>query len=328
MNTRLLFYFLAILLIASCEIENTPPVAKVYALPAIGDTTTVFMLEGKNSSDAESSYFALRYRWDTDADGSWDAGYSTATSFTARFSKEGYQKFILEVTDSDGAATSVTDSVFVLSRNTELDTLTDPRDGQRYRIVKIGERWWMSDNLRYGVPIDVKTAFRDNGRIEFLYYNNSKDLDHYGSLYTWLEAHEYPTHTVFRDICPPGWRIPTSDQWADLIKKYPQPFDILYYLGPSSIVGLGVTMTGYYRYGDPLDPMKGEYKADRYGVRYWTSGFTGQDTTRFFTGINFSRDSSYFVRSYHHPSWIYHPMFPGYIIGHNTVEAYYVRCVR
>lgn len=327
MRIKVLLLFLAVLTNA-CQPENTLPVAMVYAVPEAGDSTTVFMLEGKNSSDQESSFFVLKYRWDTNADGIWDSGYSTRTSTTARFIGTGYQKYVLEVTDEDGGASIVTDSVFILVRNLNLDTFTDSRNGHPYRMVKIGSNWWMAENLAFGTPIDAKTPFRNNDVIEFLYFNNDKEYDHYGCLYTWDEAHQYPRFSVHRDICPPGWRIPSISQWSDLFKTYAQPFDILYYFGPSSIENLGIEMRGYYQYGDPLEPMNGDYSGDEYRVRYWTSGFTGEDSTRFFTGINFTRDSCYFVKSFNRPAWIYHPQFPAYIIGFETIEAYYVRCIK
>lgn len=327
MKTRLLIYFSISLTLASCQPENTPPVALVYSLPVIGDTTTVFLLEGKNSSDNESSYFALRYRWDTNSDGIWETQYSTQPSYTSRFSKTGYQKYILEVADTDGGTATVIDSVFLLvSNQAVMDTLTDLRDGHRYAIVKVGDKWWMAENLRFGTPIDFKTPFTDNGLVEFIYFNNNQDLNYYGSLYTWVEANQYPMPALYRDICPPGWRIPSGDQWLDLFKSYSQPFDVPYYFGTSSITGLGIEMNGFYKYGDPDNPMKGEYQKDRYGVRYWTSQYTGEDTTRYFTGINFSRDSCYLVNSYNHPEWIKNSA--GIIIGYKTPEACYVRCIK
>ncbi len=328
MKNRILISILPIIFLASCQAENTPPIPKAFALPQVGDTTTIFMLEAKNSSDMETSYFALRYRWDTDANGTWDCEYSTQTSYTARFAKTGYQKYILEVADDDGGTATYTDSVFILAKNLNSDTLTDPRNGQHYHIVKIGSNWWMAENLRYGSPLDNQTPFHNDDQVEYLRFNNSADFGYYGSLYTWVEANWYPTQSVYKDICPPGWRIPTTDQWAAILKKYSQPFDVLYYFGSSSIENLGVQMRGYYQYGDPYTPMKGKYKGEQYSVRYWTPGFTGEDTTRYFTAINFTRDSAYFVKSYCRPDWIYHPFFPGYIIGFKSPEACYVRCIK
>ncbi|TSA35503.1 MAG: hypothetical protein D4R64_09525 [Porphyromonadaceae bacterium] len=327
MNTRHLIYIILTGLIASCEPENTPPIAAVFSLPGTGDTTTVFMLDGKNSSDNESSYFILRYRWDVDADGTWETAFSTRSSYTARFSRTGYQKYILEVADEDGGTATAIDSVFILSPNRQVDILTDSRDGNRYRIVKIGENWWMAENLRYGTPVPCNTTQTNNDLAEFLYFNNSINFEKYGGLYTWVEANYYPSPALFRDICPTGWRIPSPDQWSGLFKTYSQPFGILYYFGVSSIENLGIEMKGYYKYGDPKNPMEGEFKDDRSGVRYWTSGFTGEDTTRYFTGINFSRDSWNFVQSFNRTEWIYHPLLL-YIIGYRTPEACYVRCIK
>jgi hypothetical protein len=31
----------------------------------------------------------------------------------------------------------------------QLDTITDNRDGQKYRVVKTGEQWWMAQNFYY-----------------------------------------------------------------------------------------------------------------------------------------------------------------------------------
>jgi len=328
MKIRSMLYLCLTIQVIACTPENTPPSAAVFSIPEVGDSATVFMLDGRNSSDQESSFFVLKYRWDLDADGVWDTDYSSRTSNAARFIKPGFQKYILEVADEDGGTSTVVDSVFILQQNLNSDTLTDSRDGIRYRIVKIGENWWVADNLRFGNQIDFSVYPGNNDRIEYLYFNNSKDFEDYGSLYTWMEANMYPSPLLFRDICPPGWRIPTATQWSDLIKKYAVPFDVLYYFGLSSIENLGVQMHGYYRYGNPDHPMNGIYLGDQYAVRYWTSSFTGQDTTIQFTGMHFSRDSSYFVKTKNRPEWIYHPMFPGYVIGFRSPEACYVKCIK
>ena len=92
--------------------------------------------------------------------------------------------------------------------------------------------------------------------------------------------------------------------------------------------GFRVSLNGYYRYGTPKQPLAGEFREEQESVRYWTSDYAGSDSTRSFKAIHMERDSVYVVSSFIKPEWIYHPQFPGYIIGYKTPEACYVRCIR
>lgn len=62
----------------------------------------------------------------------------------------------------------------------------DPRDGNAYRTVTIGNLTWIADNLDFGMS-------RDNGREE--------------NFYSLKEA---------KDAIPSGWRLPTPDDWEQL----------------------------------------------------------------------------------------------------------------
>jgi uncharacterized protein (TIGR02145 family) len=328
MNLRLLIFIILLGLLASCEPDNTPPVAVVSSNPGIGDTTTIFMLDASGCSDQESSFYVLRYRWDCDNDGTWDTDYSTRTGYAARFSKPGYQTYRLEVADEDGGTATITDSVFILSFNQDPDTLTDLRDGNRYPVIRIGETWWMADNLRFGTPIDWKTVPSRDSVVEYLFFNNDQAYQDYGALYTWEEAHYFRFSRITDDICPPGWRLPLPEEWTALFKSYTQPFDVTYYFGPNSVENLGIEMNGYYEYGDPNYPLRGEFSEDQTVVRYWTGYSSGADSLRTLTGIHFTRDSWKLVNSFSKPVWIYSDYFPGYITGYSPVEAAYVRCVK
>ncbi|WP_290744549.1 fibrobacter succinogenes major paralogous domain-containing protein [Fibrobacter sp. UBA4309] len=105
--------------------------------------------------------------------------------------------------------------------NCEYDSLTDERDGQTYKTVKIGSQWWMAENLNY-----------ETGN-SYCYNNNSANCTKYGRLYTWAAAMDSvgtlttngkgcgykktcsPTYPV-RGICPEGWHLPSKTEFETL----------------------------------------------------------------------------------------------------------------
>jgi len=83
----------------------------------------------------------------------------------------------------------------------EFDTFIDLRDSTEYKIVKIGEMWWMAENLKY---------WTENKGI--WYYEQRSDYYHkYGYLYDWDTA---------CNVCPDGWHLPSRKEWFDLINSF------------------------------------------------------------------------------------------------------------
>ena len=108
--------------------------------------------------------------------------------------------------------------------------LTDARDNQVYKTVKIGDQVWMAENLNYSVNPDVQSwcGGGESGT------TNEGDCDLYGRLYTWAAAvgrsedecgyeHECDLSDAknekgeVRGICPEGWHLPSKDEWEALI---------------------------------------------------------------------------------------------------------------
>ena len=104
-------------------------------------------------------------------------------------------------------------------------TLVDSRDGKIYQTVKIGNQWWMAENLNYGTMINSTTGDyqQTNNEIaeKYCYNNDAYNCTNYGGLYEWDEAMNYAPSDSFnpgttQGICPIGWHLPTEEEWKTL----------------------------------------------------------------------------------------------------------------
>ncbi len=79
-------------------------------------------------------------------------------------------------------------------------TLVDLRDENQYttKLMKDGKKW-MSMNLNHKVANS------------FCYDGKDSNCDKYGRLYTLKAA---------KKACPPGWHLPSDDEWREMTKNY------------------------------------------------------------------------------------------------------------
>jgi uncharacterized protein (TIGR02145 family) len=98
-------------------------------------------------------------------------------------------------------------------------TFTDSRDNHVYRWVKIGDQFWMAENLAYLPSVHPSSDTLDNLPHCYVYSyegDSTKDAIEnanfatYGVLYNWDAAQK---------ACPSGWNLPTDKEWKVLEKS-------------------------------------------------------------------------------------------------------------
>jgi len=146
-------------------------------------------------------------------------------------------------------------------------TVTD-FDGNVYRTIRIGDQWWMAENLkvihyRNGDPIpNVTDDLTWEWVLSGAYCNYDNDEGHvatYGRLYNWWAVDDP------RNIAPEGWHVPSDIEWKQLEM----------YIGMSQAEA---DATGY----------RGTYEGDKLkeaGISHWCIDNTGATNETGFTAL-------------------------------------------
>lgn len=108
----------------------------------------------------------------------------------------------------------------------EYSTITDDRDGQVYRTVRIGNQTWMAQNLNFKNYPEGVIVPKD--------YDDKPLPELYGMLYTWDAAvdsaglfsndakgcgygNSCAKESDIRGLCPENWHLPDQTEWEELI---------------------------------------------------------------------------------------------------------------
>jgi uncharacterized protein (TIGR02145 family) len=102
-------------------------------------------------------------------------------------------------------------------------------DGNYYNIITIGAQIWMAENLkttRYNDGVGISypgnnnTEWLSNTTGAYAWYNNNEVVykSTYGALYNWYTVDAASNEN--RNVCPTGWRVPTSDEFLDIQNLY------------------------------------------------------------------------------------------------------------
>lgn len=97
--------------------------------------------------------------------------------------------------------------------NTNMGTFTDPRDGQEYKTVTIGNQTWLAENFNFNPQ-------------------KCGGCEVYARFYNWRKIYE---------VMPDGWHFPTEEECLELID----------FLGGDSIAGGKMKETGNVHWLNP-----------------------------------------------------------------------------
>ncbi len=223
------------------SIENKPPRPKIITPTRYGNIETQFYLNAWGCLDDMTPTSKLLLRWDFDGDGNWDTNQNSELEIYHQYTMPGIYTCILEAEDEEGL-TDITSFVFEVSPyDYPTGFFKDKRDNKYYGTVKIGDYWWMSENLDY--RLEPKMGLP---HVQKCYDDNPVNCDKYGALYamefarTFLDFYE-------DSICPESWHIPTRKEMENLIENIEYP-NGMYALLPNGSSGFNALFGGYIIY--------------------------------------------------------------------------------
>ena len=184
------------------------------------------------------------------------------------------------VNPQDAATKAYVDSLFQIIRVIE-QGLTDI-EGNHYRVVKIGNQYWMTENLKTtkyadGTPLVRGTGVGDitgdyTTKYYFWYSDDSVSFyETYGALYTWAAImNDSPGSDAnpsgVQGVCPMDWHIPSDAEWKELEM----------YLGMSQAEADGTEWRGTDE----------GLKLRETGILHWTSPNLGASNSSGFTALS------------------------------------------
>ena len=135
------------------------------------------------------------------------------------------------------------------------ETMTDSRDGRKYRVFTAGGVTMMVENLSYATA-DSSWCIGNSGSCSN------------GRLYAWSSA---------KKACPSGWRLPGRGEWSDINDVLKAVGNDYSYYGEGwdkdkgeDLYGLNITPTGFYEFymQNGADPMTTQAHTTS-GAFYW-----------------------------------------------------------
>ena len=285
-------------------------------------TKTTEPAEGSSTSKVSSSSSWNEVTGSSSSSSRNDAQYESSSESKVSEPAEGLSSSI-DSPESNGSAQTlssssaeessssvVSSSSFIGCKTAEVDNceygeILDERDGKKYKTVKIGDQWWMAENLNFEYKIyDEKTedsvsygnfCNKDECKIFSRFYNWGAAMDSAGVFSDngkGCGARRMCTITYpVRGVCPNGWHLPDTTEWKNLyntIGNSPNAMQARNYevwTNANDAFGLSIIPSGYYFYANPpMDCLMCAkayfWSANEYDIKrafYWTLTASGFD---------------------------------------------------
>ncbi|MFA4907903.1 MAG: FISUMP domain-containing protein [archaeon] len=211
-------------------------------------TSTTAKCGGTVTSDGGSAVTSRGVCWSTDQNPTVSDSKTTNGTGTGSFTSEitgltagttYYVRAYATNSAGTGYGSAMPFGFYIHETGTVIDI-----DGNTYQTVKIGNQWWMAENLKVthyrngeAIPnVTDNTAWSNLTTGAYCNYeNNSTNVDTYGRLYNWYAVDDS------RNIAPTGWHVPTDAEWQTLVD----------YLGGESVAGGKMKETGTTHWRSP-----------------------------------------------------------------------------
>ena len=182
--------------------------SSVVAGPVLADVVDMLAESSGAVESSESAKSSGSVKSSSSAKSSESAKISSSSSENeAVSSSRGSEDIVLSSTVDPEILVKASPCRVDSTDSCEYGTLTDERDGQTYKTVKIGNLWWMAENLNYAYLQPV--ADMDSG--SFCLNDSLEYCEKYGRLYPWAVA---------LGICPSGWHLPWYMEYTTMLDRF------------------------------------------------------------------------------------------------------------
>ena len=293
--------------------ENRPPEPAFELAIPYGNIQTHFYFDCWGTRDDNLSPSQILLRWDWNNDGEWDTPFTLDKVFYHQYTEPGIYDFKLQAKDEKLITAEVEGQVTVSPYNNQTGYFRDSRDGNLYGTVKIGNQWWMAENLRFEIPEKTKSGLEAT----LCLFEQQDWCESIGQLYHISSVTNDRFDSREFEVCPHGWKIPLKEDIEQLVQTLGGDYYAkeLMFGGQSDFNGVYAGYASYLITGGMTEPFDTVYFFEEtYESFYLPSNSIAPD-------INEARSDIYMIRISRSDGSLWK--------GYNTTRFYMpIRCIK